>query len=100
MVQDGHMGDLIDFLLAKIQQDEARIRALMTDVAMVGQTVLRHHLTQNLAEGDAKRRMIAHVKDVDWDHEPASDYDYMLAFLQHMALPYQTHTGHQSAWRP
>ncbi|WP_139004096.1 DUF6221 family protein [Arthrobacter crystallopoietes] len=93
------MGDLIDFLLARIQQDEARIRALMTDVGMMGQTVLRHHLTQNLAECDAKRRMIAHVRDVDWDHEPASDYDYMLTFLQHMALPYQTHTGYQSAWR-
>jgi cytochrome c biogenesis protein ResB len=87
------MSDLIEFLLARIEEDEENVHSWwhLQSVAV---------LDRALAECEAKRRMIAHYSSVDWNrHRPHGQEDAAV-FLRLMALPYANHPDYRSHWSP
>jgi hypothetical protein len=87
------MRDLIEFLLARIDEDEQNVHSWwhLQSVAV---------LDRALAECEAKRRMIGHYTGVDWSREPAGGQEYAAGFLRLLALPYAGHPDYRSQWRP
>jgi hypothetical protein len=84
---------LIDFLLARIAEDEAVAR---DSLALYGPGsslyVARHDPARVLAECAAKRRIIA-------AHE-AADFALNDDVIRLLALPYAEHPDFDEAWRP
>ena len=90
------MSDIIDFLNARIAEDEAEARRGLEQVGMAAATAdLRA-----FAECEAKRKIIAHHERIDWDYEPAGDQAYMEKFLFILAEVYSSHPGYKADWRP
>ncbi len=87
------MGDLIDFLLARIADDEENVHSWWHVQSVPV-------LDRALAECEAKRLMVAHYQRVDWAKVPADQQDYMGVFLRLMALPYAGHPEYRREWRP
>lgn len=88
--------DIIEFLNARIAEDEAEARQALEGVGMAEATAdLRA-----FAECEAKRKIIAHHERIDWDYEPAGDQDYMEKFLFIIAEVYAGHTDYNEDWRP
>jgi hypothetical protein len=87
------MSDLIEFLLARIEEDEENVHSWwhLQSVAV---------LDRALAECEAKRRMIAHYRSVDWNRDRPDGQDDAAVFLRLMALPYANHPDYRSHWRP
>lgn len=88
--------DIIDFLEARIAEDEAEARRSLEQVGMDEATAdLRP-----FAECEAKRKIIAHHERIGWDYEPAFDQDYMQKFLFIIAEVYASHPDYRDEWRP
>jgi hypothetical protein len=85
------MSDLIEFLLARIEEDEENVHSWwhLQSVAV---------LDRALAECEAKRRMIAHYRSIDWSRSDGRDD--AAVFLRLMALPYANHPAYRSDWSP
>jgi hypothetical protein len=91
-----NMSDIIDFLNARIAEDETEARRELEQLAM---TEAKADL-RAFAECEAKRKIIAHHERIDWDHEPAGDQDYMEKFLFIIAEVYADHPDYREEWRP
>ncbi|MDR6556111.1 hypothetical protein J2809_000442 [Arthrobacter pascens] len=90
------MSDIIDFLDARITEDETEARRQLEQLGTAAATAdLRA-----FAECEAKRKIIAHHERIDWDYEPAGDPDYMEKFLFILAEVYSTHPDYKEDWRP
>jgi hypothetical protein len=90
------MSDIIDFLNARIAEDETEARRELEQLAM---TEAKADL-RAFAECEAKRKIIAHHERIDWDYEPAGDQDYMEKFLFILAEVYSAHPDYKEDWRP
>ena len=115
---------LAEFLLARIAEDEAAARVVMrpderhpwgdrtlspVPVERIpnevrgylgsswGEHFARHDPARVLAECEAKRRVVAWVKQWPWRAEPPSSVDGLLPLL---ALPYADHPDYDESWRP
>lgn len=88
--------DIIDFLEARIAEDETEARRGLEQLGTAAATAdLRA-----FAECKAKRKIIAHHDRIDWDFEPAGDRDYMEKFLFILAEVYADHPDYREDWRP
>lgn len=88
--------DIIDFLEARIAEDETEARRGLEQLGTAAATAdLRA-----FAECKAKRKIIAHHHRIDWDFEPAGDRDYMEKFLFILAEVYADHPDYREDWRP
>lgn len=88
--------DIIEFLEARIAEDETEARRALEDLGMAEATAdLRA-----FAECKAKRKIIAHHERIDWNYEPAGDQDYMEKFLFIIAEVYANHPDYNEDWRP
>ncbi|GLB69383.1 DUF6221 family protein [Arthrobacter mangrovi] len=84
------MEEIVEFLLARIAEDEANVRS-WAEAASVPV------LDRALAECEAKRRLIRHVRQLAGHRcEDAG----LLTLLQIMALPYVGHPAYRERWRP
>jgi hypothetical protein len=90
------MSDIIDFLNARIAEDETEARRELEQLAM---TEAKADL-RAFAECEAKRKIIAHHERIDWDNEPSRDRDYMEKFLRIVAEVYAGHPDYREEWRP
>jgi hypothetical protein len=88
--------DIIDFLEARIAEDETEARRGLEQLGTAAATAdLRA-----FAECKAKRKIIAHHDRIDWDFEPAGDRDYVEKFLFILAEVYADHPDYREDWRP
>ena len=112
------MTDLAEFLLARIQEDEAAAKDAGANVwteqssgvldtgewpdgvhalgdSRVTRFIAEHDPVRVLAECDTKRRII---KTLSWDDDPwRGARDYLLMLL---ALPYADHDAYREEWKP
>ncbi|EMY33271.1 hypothetical protein D477_015808 [Arthrobacter crystallopoietes BAB-32] len=84
------MEEIVEFLLARIAEDEANVRSW-------GQAASVPVLDRALAECEAKRRLISRVQ---WLGRRGNGDSEVLALLQIMALPYVGHPAYRERWRP
>lgn len=87
------MSDLVDFLLARIAEDEADVRD--GRVGIISLTLA----ARVLAECDSKRRIVEHAAQVHrfGDAVARQIVDNVLSLL---ALPYVAHPDYDEDWRP
>ena len=72
--QDGRMSDIIEFLEARLAEDEAEsLDSLEHDP--YPESWANIIATRILLECAVKRKIIAHFNRIDWDYEPAGDQD-------------------------
>jgi hypothetical protein len=107
--------DLVEFLLARIDEDEAQARKLVRR-ARQNQQTLTEHLTEYLGRSvpgwhdwpeieaaatralagcDAQRQLVKRVSDVAW-----ATYAVRDTVLELLALPYAGHELYDPSWRP
>lgn len=90
------MSAIIDFLNARLAEDETEARRQLEQLGTAAATAdLRA-----FAECEAKRKIIAHHARLDRNHEPAGDQDYMETFLFIIAEVYANHPDYKEDWRP
>ena len=111
------MSDLIEFLLARIAEDEAVARAVIAEYPRHddvtnhvcycdGQAVAALNGHRLLAECEAKRRIVHEAREInpDADYGDVDNLDdgQVWAFgdvLQALALPYADHPDYRDEWR-
>jgi hypothetical protein len=103
--------ELVEFLLARIGEDEARVKAFADSPDFPRGMVVRKHWRIQLAECAAKRRLIewftyasqekVTVRKGVYKYVPVRrvslDDEEVLALL---ALPYADHSDYDPAWNP
>jgi hypothetical protein len=90
------MSDIIDFLNARITEDETEARRQLEQLGTAAATAdLRA-----FAECEAKRKIIAHFNRINWDYKPAADQHYAEKFLCIVAEVYAGHPDYNEDWRP
>ena len=90
------MSDIIDFLNARITEDETEARRQLEQLGTAAATAdLRA-----FAECAAKRKIIAHFKGIDWDDQPAGNRGYIEKFLFIVAEVYAGHPDYHEDWCP
>lgn len=90
------MSDIIDFLNARITEDETEARRQLEQLGTAAATAdLRA-----FAECEAKRKIIAHFKRIDWGYESAGNQDHIEKFLFIVAEVYAGHPDYNEDWRP
>lgn len=87
---------LTEFLLARFAEDEARALALSRSNSMPQGMAVRKHLRLNVADCEAKRRMVTHLTDMKW----VGSYAVRDVLLGDMALPYADHPDYEEGWKP
>lgn len=84
------MDQLAAFILARVDDDEDRVRKDGTAATALGERLL--------VDGKVKRRLVAHVQRVDWAYELAGEQDYMWTILELLALPWSAHPEYDARW--
>ncbi|WP_294565549.1 DUF6221 family protein [uncultured Arthrobacter sp.] len=87
------MSDLIEFLLARIEEDEENVHSWWHQQSVAV-------LDRALAECEAKRRMVTHYCSIDWTGNQPDGRDDAVVFMRLLALPYAGHPGYRREWRP
>lgn len=98
---------IVEFLLARIAEDEARAQArreAMLNVAERWPTLSEdirnlidvRGIDRVLAECQAKRAIIEQVSDIEW----TGSYAVRDVVLGHLAAVYADHPDYDEAWRP
>lgn len=125
----GGMDDLVQFLRARLKEDERTARGVLwegsgntlswdlpasatvevgTDEFYAGDSTVAQHIARHdparvLAEVDAKRRIVDHVAHELEDHGADNPWwydDKLLPILRLLALPYADHADYRAEWRP
>jgi hypothetical protein len=105
------MSDLVEFLTARLDEDEAAARAWLpigNPDAAAREHIARHDPARVLREVAAKRAILAgHSTVTGWNWPDQSDgsvqMDYVEALrrtLRHLAAVYSDHPDYDEAWRP
>jgi hypothetical protein len=105
------MSDLVDFLLARITEDEARPRgfgAIAMEVDAEGSPTGRLLVPARiLAECEAKRRVVELYlearRSYEWDRNDtgfAAEAWAYEAVVKQLALPHADHPDYREEWRP
>lgn len=90
------MSDLSEFLLARIAEDEERVRSFAASDSFPRGMVVRKHFRIQLAECEAKRRIVERYGYLH-EHGDSGDMRWVLPLL---ALPYADCEGYDESWRP
>lgn len=88
----GVMGDLTDFLLARIAEDQEALPVLGDEVEIIGGRYVNYR-ERVLADCEAKRRIVTVMQDnpTDWGVRVAAFY---------LAQVYADHPDYREEWRP
>ncbi len=85
--------DLVDFLLARFDEDEEAARFVAISPTRVNQPLVTHVLR----DADAKRQLVQYFRDLEERGARGATMDHALCVL---AQTYGDHPDYREEWRP